>query len=62
MNEILNVFFTLLASRRKNLVLITHINLKQNRFYIGRRLAVNFVLFMSVIFKDGYEMFCCVVM
>jgi len=55
-------FFTLLASRRKNLVLITHINLKQNRFYIGRRLAVNFVLFMSVIFKDGYEMFCCVVM
>jgi len=56
------IFPTLLASRRKNLVLIMHINLKQNQFYIGRRLAVNFIVFMSVIFKDGYEMFCCVVM
>ena len=56
------IFPTLLASRRNNLVLIMHINLKQNQFYIGRRLAVNFIVFMSVIFKDGYEMFCCVVM
>jgi len=32
MNEILKNFFTLLASRRKNLVLMTYINFKKSLF------------------------------